>query len=68
MTRYLGTEIIKSSSICLSRNNRPLYGLSGEINKEAETTPFLTTIREAREYIAGEMTIRAEFPGRRLED
>lgn len=58
-TRYMNTDITRTNSVCLSRDNKRLYALSGAVEKEAEVRPFITSIREARRYVATEMDIRA---------
>ena len=56
--RYMNTDITRTNSVCLSRGNKRLYALSGDIEKAAEVTPFLTSIRDAKEYIADTVNIR----------
>ncbi len=58
MTTYRRTKIVRTNSVCLSQGNKHLYALSGDIEKDAEVRPFLTSIHAAKAYINGELTIR----------
>lgn len=58
MTRkFQNVEIIRSD-VTHADTGRKLYELRGEINKPAAVRPFLKTIREAEDYIDGEMILR----------
>jgi len=55
--RYQGVEIVRTGSVCLN-NNRNLYRLEGAISKSAEVRPSLTTVKEAKEYVDMQLTLR----------
>lgn len=56
--RYRDVEIARTNSVCVSQGGKRLYALTGAIEKSADVRPFITTVRAARDYIDGEMTIR----------
>lgn len=51
MTRYMNTEITRTGATCLD-NGRKLYSLTGAVEKDATKRPLLTTIKQAKEFIA----------------
>jgi len=59
MTTYMNTEITRTDVTCLN-NGRKCYALSGAVNKEASKRPFITSLTQARGYIAD---LLAEVPG-----
>lgn len=48
---YRGVEIEKTNNVCLSRNGKRLYKLSGKIERNAVASPFLATLADAKRFI-----------------
>lgn len=49
--KYRGVDIVRTNSVCLSQGNKHLYQLTGAVNLDAETRPFLTTIAAAKRFV-----------------
>lgn len=54
MTKYRNIEVERTQTIHTNTGRR-LYALKGEVTKPAAQRPFLTTLREAKDYIDGEL-------------
>jgi hypothetical protein len=50
MTHYKGCTIVRTLTVCAT-DNRRLYQITGRLAKEAGRRPFLTTLRDVREWI-----------------
>ena len=50
-TRYKGCTITRTGKVCVI-DGRRLYAVTGRLTKAADRRPWLTTQREAREWIA----------------
>jgi hypothetical protein len=48
---YKKHQVIKTYSICLD-NNKPLYEIDGQFKKAAEIRPFLTSLKDAKEWLS----------------